>query len=311
MIRLWVLVPQLLKLSLHLICRHTTGGPTAAGREAASFSGGTNWSYFLLKVDQQKWFVASDWRERPGGPWWMHWVLAFFVYFCGPSLQRLSSPGCVARWRGSGPSSAAQRWARIPPTFAALCRGEETARRFEWTTNPGEGRTGWETLMTGRDGRPSSSTRLAGVLVSDVQWRVSSWRTPTVNDFTLPSVLQVTLEASTAVSVSSAGLDRAATRGKLPFYGRTSTPWPPRSCRSSWMLWSSLRPPPIQTMWSPPSTGWDSWDQTGPSLSLPTSPSTTSLSGNITTPSETLCLVKKHFNRYNWLVHETDYKNVI
>lgn len=108
------------------------------------------------------------------------------------------------------------------------------------------------------------------------------------------SVRQVTLQGMTVANVNSAGLDQTVTRGKSLWYGRTSSPWPLKSSRSSSMFWNWLRPPPTQTMWLPLSTGWDSWDQMELSPRLPTSQSTTSLSGNITTLSETLSLVNEH-----------------
>lgn len=98
----------------------------------------------------------------------------------------------------------------------------------------------------------------------------------------------------TVVSVNSAGPDQTVTRGKLQWCGRTSTPWPPRSSRSSSTPWSWLRPPPTQTMWLPPSTGWDCWDQMGLSPRSPTSQSTTSSSGSTTILSATLFWVIEH-----------------
>lgn len=155
----------MLKLSLNLIWRYTTGD-----RSRLRFH--TLLGELIDRVTAESWctnwFVATDWRKQTGEIWWMRWVLAFFVYSSGLSLQRLSFLECAAQSRGSSPSSVARLWARILPMCAALCRGEEAAWLFESTANPGEDRTDWEMLTTERGGRPNSSIRLADVLVSHV-----------------------------------------------------------------------------------------------------------------------------------------------
>lgn len=156
----------MLKLSLNLIWRYTTGGHrrlrfhTLLGELIDRFSA-DSWC--------SNWFVATDWRRQTGEICWTRWVSAFFVSSSGRSLPRLSFLECAAQSRASYPSSAALLWAQILLTFAALCPGEEAARLFESTANPGEDRTIWEMLMTERDGRLNSSIRLADVLVSHVQ----------------------------------------------------------------------------------------------------------------------------------------------
>lgn len=150
----------MLKLSLNLIWRYTTGD-----RSRLRFH--TLPGELIDRVTAESWctnwFAATDWRKQTGE---ICWVLAFFVYSSGLSLQRLSFLECAAQSRGSCPSSAAPLWAQILPMCAALCRGEEAARLFESTANPGEDRTEWEMLTTERGGRPNSSIRLADALVS-------------------------------------------------------------------------------------------------------------------------------------------------
>lgn len=285
----------MLQLSLDLIWRYTAGG---RGRVRLYAS--------LGKLIAQGW--SANWlvtRRKPSGEiWWMLWLLVFFVCSSGLSPQKLSFLECAAQWRASCPSSAALLWAQILPMCVALCPGEESVLQFESTTNLGADRTGWEMLMTEKGGRRNSSTRLVDVLVSAVDFyydakSVSSWRRgrfitsikmklPVKRCLVCISVLQVTLRVTIVASVNLAGPDQTVTRGKPPWYGRTSIPWPLKSWRSSWMFWSWPRPPSTLTMLLPPSTGWDSWDQMELSHSLPTSPSMTSLCGNITTQSETL-----------------------
>lgn len=111
------------------------------------------------------WFL-HHWLGETGELWYTCWLLVLLVYSCGLGRQGLSFHGCAARWRGSGPSSAALLWAQIPPMCAAFCREEETALLCVLTPNPGEDRTAWETWTTERGGPPNFSIRPADVLVS-------------------------------------------------------------------------------------------------------------------------------------------------
>lgn len=151
------------KLSLDLIWRYTTGD---RGRVRFHASLGKLIDCRAAQDWSTNWLVT---RRKPTGEiWWMLWGLVFFVYSSGLSLQKLSFLESAAQWWASCPSSAALLWAQILLMCVALCPGEESALRFESTTNPGEDRTDWEMLMTERDGRPNSSTRLADVLVSAI-----------------------------------------------------------------------------------------------------------------------------------------------
>lgn len=283
----------MLKLSLNLIWRYTTGGHrrlrfhTLLGELIDRFSA-DSWC--------SNWFAAADRRTPTGEICCTCWVSDFFVFSSGWRLLRLSFLECAAQSRASCPSSAALLWAQILRTFAALWLGEEAAWLFESTANPGEDRTVWEMSMTERDGPPNSSTRLADVLVSHMKMTFCQQDTDFNCNITwfVISGRQVTLQGMTVASVNLAGLDQTATRGKPLWYGRTSSPWPPRSFRNSLMLWNWLRPPLTQTMLLPPNTGWDFWDQMELSPRWPTSPSTTSLSGSIITLFETLSLVNEH-----------------
>lgn len=101
-------------------------------------------------------------------------------------------------------------------------------------------------------------------------------------------VLQETLQALTVANVSLVGRDQIVTKKRLPFYGRTSIPWPKKSWMSSWMCWIWLKTPSIQITSLLLNTGWDYWDQTGQIHNSPTFPYMTFLSGSITTQLETL-----------------------
>lgn len=116
------------------------------------------------------WFVTADWRKQTSEIWKTCWLLVLSVYSPGLSLLKLSFLECAAQCRGSCPSSAALLWEQILPTYAASCRGEETALLFVWTLNPGADRTAWEMLMIEKGGRPNSSIRHADVLVSAGQF---------------------------------------------------------------------------------------------------------------------------------------------
>lgn len=152
----------MLKLSLNLIWRYTAG-------DHSRLRFHTLLGELIGRIFAEGWFVTTNWRKQTGDKGCTLWVLVFFFWASGLSLQRLSSPECAAQWRGSCPSSAAPLWAQILPMCAALCPPEEAARLSESTANPGEDRTDWEMLTTERSGRLNSSIRLADVLVSHVQ----------------------------------------------------------------------------------------------------------------------------------------------
>lgn len=280
----------MLKLSLNLIWRYTTGNRSWGRfhtplRELIDCFTAESWS--------TNWFVSpltggnKQTNKQTGEVWHTCWLLVLFVSSPGLSLLGLSFLACAALWRGSCPSSAALLWAQILPTCAESCREEEAALLSVSTPNPGVDHTAWEMLTTEKDGRPNSSIRPADVLVSAGQCYSESQLNSSACDLSCSSVLQVILQVTTVVSVSLAGLDQTVTREKLLWCVRTSTPWLQRSSRSFWMFWTGLKPPFTQTMLLPPSTGWDSWVLMEPAHRSPISPSTTSLCGNITTQSET------------------------
>lgn len=163
----------MLKLSLNLICRYSTGDRSRVRFhtplvELIDCLTAESWS--------TNWFFTTDWRKQTGEIWSTCWLLVFFVYLPGLSLPRLSFLECAARWRGSCPSSAALLLAQILPMYAVSCRAEEAALLFVSTPNPGADLTAWEMLMIEKGGRPNSSIRPADVMVSADCMSVSSFR---------------------------------------------------------------------------------------------------------------------------------------
>lgn len=163
---------KLLKLSPHLIWRHTTGGHKKAAIPHSSR--GTNWPFFFFSADSRclKWFVG---RNQTGETCWRRWVSDFFVFSYGLRWPWLSFHGFAAQCRASCPSSAARLWARTRPTSAALCQAEEAARRCGWTANHGGDLTIWGTWTTESVGPPSSSIRLADAPVGRTSFP-PSWK---------------------------------------------------------------------------------------------------------------------------------------